>query len=99
MRELGGYHHIHSTEAKPKEGNKQQSQAQNSYFLAPSSGPVPVYPASQWVEGSMLVSDGSLGGERLPQVWSTLLSGREGKGGKYDLLSPPPTFSISLQGS
>lgn len=43
---------------KPKEGNKQQRQAQNSYFLALSSGPVPVYPASQRVEGSMLVSDG-----------------------------------------
>lgn len=53
-----GGHHTHATEAAPGEGNKQQSQAQNSHLLALSSVLVPVHPASQVVEGSVLVSDG-----------------------------------------
>lgn len=33
LRELGHYHCAHSIEAEPEEGNKWQSQAQNSYLL------------------------------------------------------------------
>lgn len=49
----------------------------------------------RWWRGGRWPLMAQLGGERLPWVWSTLLSGREGRAGKCDLPLLHLTFSLS----